>query len=488
MGRTPRVRARPIADRGGATVPAWWRDAKLGIFVHWTPASVPGWAPTELEIGELLASGRANALAETPYTEWYENSLRFPGSSVSQHHADVHAGRPYAEFGDLFQAGLNAWDPEDWARRFRAAGARYVVLVSKHHDGFCLWPTGVANPQRRGWNTSRDVVGELAEAVRGQGLRFGLYYSGGLDWTFNDHPIGRPSDLLAAVPTGGYGDYADAHVRELVDRYRPDLLWGDIAWPGNRRRLAELIGHYRSLVPDGVVNDRFMPHSVLSGALTSRPAAALIDRGATWMAKRDRGIVPPKPTIYDTRSPEYAIFDDTRHGAWECVRGIDRSFGFNQNSDDSHFIGRDELLWSVCDIVAKGGNLLLNVGPRGVDAQIPDAQLTRLDWLADFLGPDGDADGVRGTRPWIAPGGRCDDTDVRYWVDRGAVVAAVRAGSASGATTLDGLRPTAATKAELLGGGQAQVAEHAGRLRVTWSGAAERPVTLLRIHAATAAP
>ncbi|MCB1028570.1 MAG: alpha-L-fucosidase, partial [Microthrixaceae bacterium] len=316
-----------------------------------------------------------------------------------------------------------AWDPRDWARRFRDTGARYVVLVAKHHDGFCLWPTSVANPHRSGWSTERDVVGELADAVRAEGLRFGLYYSGGLDWTFNDRPIGSPSDLIAAVPGGDYADYADAQVRELIDRYRPDVLWGDIAWPGNRRSLAALIDHYRSVVPDGVVNDRFMPRSVLSGALTTRAAAALIDRGAVWMARREGGIVPPMPPIFDTRSPEYTVLDHIEHTAWESVRGIDRSFGYNRNSDPRHFLGHSELLWSFCDIVANGGNLLLNVGPRGVDAQIPEEQLTRLDWLAGLLGRE--ADGVTGSRPWVRPGDRSDGHEVRYWVDRGAITVAV---------------------------------------------------------------
>src|SRR3954463_12803634 len=114
-------------------VPAWWRDAKLGVFIHWTPASVAGWAPTSSDIGALLASGRQDALSEIPYTEWYENSLRFPASSVARHHREAYGDRPYRAFAADFEAGLAQWDPDDWARRFRAAGARYVVLVAKHH-------------------------------------------------------------------------------------------------------------------------------------------------------------------------------------------------------------------------------------------------------------------------------------------------------------------------------------------------------------------
>ena len=86
-------------------VPAWWLDAKLGIFVHWTPASVPGFAPVDVEIGELLKSGRRDAFALSPYAEWYENSLRFPDSPVARHHRNVWRNRPYEQFADMISLG-----------------------------------------------------------------------------------------------------------------------------------------------------------------------------------------------------------------------------------------------------------------------------------------------------------------------------------------------------------------------------------------------
>src|SRR3954468_21074487 len=91
-------------------IPTWWQDAKLGIFVHWTPASVPGFAPVDMEISGLLQSGRRDALGWSPYTEWYENSLRFPDSAVAQHHRAVYGDRPYADFAADWEAGLEQWD------------------------------------------------------------------------------------------------------------------------------------------------------------------------------------------------------------------------------------------------------------------------------------------------------------------------------------------------------------------------------------------
>jgi alpha-L-fucosidase len=378
-------------------VPRWWRDAKLGIFVHWTPASVPGFAPTTAEIGDLLASRDPEAMAHSPYTEWYENSIRFPGSSAAEHHEQVHGDAPYRDFARTWESALATWDPDDWAARFAATGARYVVLVTKHHDGYCLWPSDVTNPQVPGFQSARDVVGELADAVRAHDMRFGIYYSGGLDWTFNDHAIGTFADLLAAQPRGDYPAYAAAHVRELVARYHPSVLWNDISWPESASRLATLLGDYYAAVPEGVINDRFMCWSPTWALGKTRLAHGLIDRIVARNARNDKGLVPPKPKFYDVRTPEYTTFDDVQRTPWECVRGMDHSFGYNRMSTEADFITRADLLWSFVDIVAKGGNLLLNVGPRGEDATIPDEQLRRLEWLGELTGEHGDA--LFGTQP-----------------------------------------------------------------------------------------
>ncbi|HEY5335282.1 MAG TPA: alpha-L-fucosidase [Mycobacteriales bacterium] len=411
-------------------VPAWWSDAKLGIFVHWTPASVPAFAPVDAEIGELLARRDPRALAWSPYSEWYENSLRFPDSPAARHHREVYGDRPFASFAADWEAALEGWDPDEWAARFAATGARYVVLVTKHMDGFCLWPTDVPNPHRPGYHSTRDVVGELADAVRAQGLRFGVYYSGGLDATFNDHPIGAFSDLLAAQPRGDYVAYAEAHVRELIDRYRPSVLWNDISWPAPAPRLAGLLAEYYEAVPDGVINDRFMPWSLLWEAAKTRPARALLDRASSRGATADKGLIPPKPPMFDVRTPEYTVFDSVQSTPWECVRGMDLSFGHNRLSEEHHFLTRRDLLWSLVDITAKGGNLLLNVGPRGEDATIADAQLRRLDWLGELTGPCAEA--LYASRPWVHPQGVTSagdrSVDVRYTARDTTVFAFLRLG------------------------------------------------------------
>lgn len=232
--------------------PAWWRDAKLGIFIHWTPASVPGWAPVDLDINEIARERYSEAVAYSPYSEWYSNSIKVKGSPAWNHHRETYGDLPYESFASDFEDALSQWDPADWARRIKATGARYVVLVTKHHDGYCLWPSQIKNPNRDGWRCSRDLVGELGEEIRSAGMRFGVYYSGGLDWTFHPMPLRSVGDVIASIPRGAYLDYADAQVRELIDRYRPDVLWNDIAWPTSPKRLWRLFCDYYAMVPEGV--------------------------------------------------------------------------------------------------------------------------------------------------------------------------------------------------------------------------------------------
>jgi len=430
-------------------MPTWWSDAKLGVFVHWTMAAVPAFAPVGDDMGGLIGSHRRDAFAWSPYTEWYENSIRFVDSPAGRHHRAVHGDRPYAAFREPFESGVARWDPEAWVAAFAATGARYVVLVAKHHDGYCLWPTEVTNPHRPGWHSRRDVVGELADAVRAAGMRFGLYYSGGLDWTFDDRPVGTLSDMLAAVPRGDYPRYAEAQVRELIDRYRPSVLWNDIMWPTTGRHLWPLLEHYYATVPDGVVNDRWMPWSPLLAATRSSLVRRAVDAGVTRRAAPDGGIVPPRPPHFDVRTPEYVVFDDVRTAPWECVRGMDHSFGYNAESAPEDFIGRGELLWLLADVAAKGGNLLINVGPRGVDGGIPDEQQERLGWLAEWVGTNHRA--LMGTRPWVFPGTTTVDRRPVRYTSRGAGVYAL-VGGGPGTAVLGEVRPTPTTTVTALDG------------------------------------
>ena len=448
-------------------MPAWYDDAKLGIFVHWTMASVPAFAPRELDILELLRTRYYDLQAQTPYVEWYENSLKIPGSPVWRYHREHYGERPYASFREDFEeGGIARFDPDAWAEAFRAAGARYVVFVTKHHDGYCLWPSKVANPRRPGWASPRDCVGELARAVRARGMRFGVYYSGGLDWTFRPEAVRTLADVMASVPAGDYPAYADAQLRELIEHCGPEVLWNDIAWPTRPEALWRLFADYYEAAPEGLVNDRWLTPSWVTRALRVRPLRALADRLLRRLVRSGKAdLTPPRPPHCDTRTPEYAVFATARREKWECVRGIDKSFGYNRVSKEEDFLSERELIHSFADIVSKNGNLLLNVGPRGEDAAIPEPQLRRLAWLGAWLRTNGAA--VYGTRPWSrAEGTTREGAGVRFTAKDGALYALVLGTPPGTSVTIEAFEPPEGARIELLGRGPVAWKRDGGALRI----------------------
>jgi alpha-L-fucosidase len=150
------VRAHPL--------PTWYDEAKLGIFIHWGVPSVPAYAPVSEGFAQRMLKGEIG-FESSPYADWYQNSLRIPGSPVRRHHDEAY-GRDfgYERFGPLFNEQILKWDPGFWAELFARAGARYAVLVAKHHDGFLMWKSNRPNPRIPGWMAARDVPGELSRA------------------------------------------------------------------------------------------------------------------------------------------------------------------------------------------------------------------------------------------------------------------------------------------------------------------------------------
>jgi alpha-L-fucosidase len=431
-------------------LPDWYHDAKLGIFVHWGPYSVPGWAPTTRSYDQVTGrQGWAAWFAQNPYAEWYQNSLRFEGSPTRRYHDQTFGPDfAYERFAAQFNQAVEAWDPAAWAGLFRQAGARYVVLTSKHHDGFLLWPSRQPNPHEAGYQARRDLVGELSAAVRAQDLRMGLYYSGGLDWTFNPAPILDIVDLMTTIPQGvNYVEYATNHWRELIERYGPEVLWNDIGYPG-AADLKALFAHYYNQIPTGVVNDRWAQFKWGDSRLfQAGPIRGLMARLLSRAISR--GGTPPPGVPFDFRTTEYASFDDILLSKWEATRGIGYSFGFNRAEGDEHSISLPDLVHLLVDVVSKNGNLLLNVGPRA-DGTIPELQRQRLLGLGHWLDVNGPA--IFGTRPWVHAAGRTIAGDpVRFTQDGTALYAIVLGRPVGARLTFESLLVDDGASVHLLG-------------------------------------
>ncbi|MGW0523613.1 alpha-L-fucosidase [Crossiella sp. NPDC003009] len=375
--------------------PTWFDQAKLGIFIHWNPAVVPAYAPVPSAhpVDELLGYDESGvqAMRRNPYADMYWNTMHIPGSPTERHHQENYPGLDYADFVRTFRDEvLPVWDPRPWAELFARAGARYVVLTTKMDDGFLLWPSEHPNPHREGWQSTRDVVGDLADAVRAKGLRFATYYCGGVDWTFTGLPLTDLEKFFNGCPPGKqYAEYADAHLRELIDRYSPSVLWNDYSYPAESD-VPAIFQRYWEKVPDGLVNDRF---------------------GA-----EDSGI------HFDFRTPEQTTKGEFT-GKWESCLTLGTAWGYNRMEPPSTHLSGEQLIHTFVDVVARGGNLLINVGPTAAGA-IPWMQAEPLLALGWWLETNGEA--IYGTRPWHKPKGLTGESlDIRYTRSAEAVHAIV---------------------------------------------------------------
>ena len=395
------------------SLPQWYADAKLGIFIHWGLYSVPGWAPLIHPEHDFASQ---DYIKNNPYAEWYLNTMRLDGSPTQAYHREHYgADYDYYNFAPVFDREIQKWNPDVWAKIFHDAGAKYVVLTSKHHEGFTLWPSSTPNPKlppdRQ--HATRDLVGQLTTAVNKQGLRMGLYYSGGYDWTFVPGPIRRPADYEAVKPQSeAYGKYADAQMRELIERYHPAVLWNDIDYPKSGHPL-QIMAEYYNTVPDGVIDDRFgVKHS-------------------------------------DFVSPEYVTLDKISPTKWEECRGLGRSFGYNRAEGEAETIAPADLIYLLVDIVSKNGNLLLDVGPEA-DGTIPPVQMDRLLALGAWLQMNGD--GIYGTHPWKrADGETAEGIPVRFTEKDSAVYAILLGQPKTAGITLKSLSLKVGSQIYLLG-------------------------------------
>lgn len=371
-----------------ADVPDWWRDSKFGLFVHWGIYSVPAWATP-------VRDERHNSAAYThhPYAEWYANTVRIAGSPTAAYHRRHFGERDYEELLDQWDP--DGYDPDALLERFSRWGARYAVLTTKHHDGCCLWDTATTdyNTARRG--PRRDLVSEFARAARDHRVRFGVYFSGALDWHQSTFPPITSDEELFSFRRNdpAFAELCAAQLSELIDTFQPDVLWNDIDWPDGGKgdeaySLGALLRHYYEMVPDGVINDRWgIP---FHGHLTREYREIRVE---------------PEP--------------------WEATRGVGRSFGYNRDEDLGQSLSGAEAIRLLVRTVAAGGNLLLNTGLTAT-GEVPAEQAAVLDEVGEWLRTNGEA--VYGTRapqplpvdsPMLTTAGQ-DDARYVFVMDPGA--------------------------------------------------------------------
>lgn len=341
--------------------PNWFKKSDFGIFIHWGVATIPAYAPVDVpDYGEMASKMPPKYMfTNIPYVEWYENSIKIAGSPAQKYHQEHYGSRQYAEFAPEFKERAKHVDVEHWMDVCAKTGAKYVVAVTKHHDGFVLYDTKVKNPCRENYHLDFDHIGDLAKACRKRGMRFGVYYSSLLDWTFTHKPITSIAGLfLNNDNSQRYMDYCYAHWMELIDRYEPDVLWSDIGYPADKR-LPELFKYYYAKVPEGLVNDRW---GQFPNSLRNPLGKYVVDKAAAKMLKK--GIDGPLDTpYYDYRTIEYNS-NWKENGIWfEMCRGMDKSFGYNQFSRTQDYITASQVRDIVEEIFPKKGRLLLNIGP-----------------------------------------------------------------------------------------------------------------------------
>ncbi|MCX7825327.1 MAG: alpha-L-fucosidase [Verrucomicrobiae bacterium] len=329
--------------------PEWFTDAKFGIFIHWGVYSVPAWG------------------APKQYAEWYWQRMadKKPNNVWWQFHMKNYgANFDYKDFAPMFRCEL--FNPDQWADLFVRSGAKYIVPTSKHHEGFCIWPSVHASRTwGRPWNSveigpKRALLGDLGAACRKRGLKYGFYYSL-YEW-FNPlwtNKADRPRYVA---------EHMFPQFKDVVTRYKPAIIFSDGEWDMTSAewRSEELLAWLFNESPckdEVVVNDRW---------------------GKDCRHKHGG--------YYTT---EYgAGLKDASH-PWEESRGMGYSYGYNRAETIDDYKPAREFILTLADLVSRGGNFLLDIGPTA-DGRIPVIMQQRLLEIGDWLRVNGEA--IYGTR------------------------------------------------------------------------------------------
>lgn len=337
-------------------IPEWWKEAKFGIFIHWGLYSVPAYAPTS-DVKGIYEK----------YAEHYENRLLLKNELFLNHH-DKYYGKnfTYQDFAPMFTAKY--FNSDQWADLIQKSGAKYVVLTSKHHDGFCLWPSK-ESPK---WNSveigpHRDIIAELSSSVRSKGLRMGLYYSL-LEW---NHPLYSPSTMDKWVD-----EHMIPQMKDLVTNYKPEIIFADGEW---------------DYVSEQLKSEQFL--AWLYNESPVKQTVVVNDRWGKETRSKHGGYYT---TEYDVVHNGKGIGDKSTY-PWEESRGIGMSYGYNKFESAENYSSSKKIIDLLINKVGNGGNLLLNIGPDA-DGLIPVVMQEKLLAVGEWLKINGEA--IYGSSAW----------------------------------------------------------------------------------------
>ena len=323
----------------------WWRDARFGMFIHWGAYAVPAGIHNGKEIDGI--------------GEWIQHNARIPAKA-------------YETYTKQFNP--EKFDADVWAKTMKEAGMKYVVITSKHHDGFSLWNSKVSDYDVVDFAPyGKDILKALSEACKKQGISFGLYHSI-MDW---HHPDAQYNAFLRSKEdTIGYKkkfktylkNYMKPQIKELIDNYDPAILWFDGEWVSEftHEQGKELYQYVRSLKPDILINNR-------------------VDKGRQGYQGMNKG---DKDYAGDFGTPEQEILEKAADTDWESCMTMNDTWGYKKN--DHNWKSTETLIHNLIDVAAKGGNYLLNVGPTS-GGIIPEPSVDRLKEMGKWLKINGDA-------------------------------------------------------------------------------------------------
>jgi alpha-L-fucosidase len=352
--------------------PQWFEDAKFGIFIHWGPYAVPAFHEWYVEFispkaqfGFMYGGPPYTATRDNLPEELFRAGIR--EEAYRYHLQNWGPNFAYDDFIPMFKA--EKFDPDAWARLFQEAGARYVVFTAKHGDEFAMWPSKFTKRNAMEMGPHRDLAGDLTRAVRKLGLKMGFYHN--TTYTFWD----------PRYPGRDWVQYMNNSIKELIDLYHPDILWGDVR-----------VGPVRDARGNPLPADYWGSKEVLAYFYNHSPNPEEVVANDRWGLDTDGKI------LGDFHTPERTRMQRISLEKWETCDSLDpTSWGYNRRLPISQYMTANELVDYLVDVVSKNGNLLINVGPTA-EGVIPPIMQQTLRGVGEWLRVNGEA--IYGTRPW----------------------------------------------------------------------------------------